>query len=219
MTDAVVGGGSRRTGHEREPDPAGRPDLHARVGTGHRDDEVTTVIHREGGSGHGSKAGSAGVLGGSDLAGIGATPQPEGSPPAGQPALASGSSADVFPAGVADDDALGGDLPLDGHPPDDVPGPDPVAERAVLLDLLIYAWDRARSAGVWERLTAGLTRIGVEVIRPDGEIFDPTCHEVGGVEETTDPLLHNTIAETESAGFRDRGRLIREPVVVVYRVS
>ncbi len=95
--------------------------------------------------------------------------------------------------------------------------PDSADERRQLIDLLIYAWDRARSAGVWERLTVGLAQVGVEVIRPDGESFDPNSHEVGGVEPTSDPLLHNTVAETESVGFRDRGRLIREPVVVVYR--
>jgi molecular chaperone GrpE len=96
-------------------------------------------------------------------------------------------------------------------------GQNAAVERRILIDLLIYAWDRARSAGVLERLTSGLAQVGVEVIRPDGELFNPEEHEVGGVESTSDPLLHNTIAETESAGFRDRDRLIREPVVVVYR--
>jgi molecular chaperone GrpE len=95
---------------------------------------------------------------------------------------------------------------------------DPSVERRLLLDLLIYAWDRARSAGVWERLSVGLAGVGVEVVRPDGEVFDPIAHEAGGVEPTSDPLLHNTVAETESVGFLDRGRVIREPVVVVYRL-
>ena len=97
--------------------------------------------------------------------------------------------------------------------------PDLAAERRLLIDLLIYAWDRARSPGVWERLSAGLEQVGVEVIRPDGEPFDPASHEVGGVEPTTDPARHNTVAETEAVGFRDRGRLVREPVVVVYRTE
>jgi len=96
-------------------------------------------------------------------------------------------------------------------------GENAAAERRILIDLLIYAWDRARSAGVCERLSSGLAQVGVEVIRPDGELFNPEEHEVGGVQATSDALLHNTIAETESAGFRDRDRLIREPVVVVYR--
>ncbi|SDO77921.1 GrpE protein [Nakamurella panacisegetis] len=95
--------------------------------------------------------------------------------------------------------------------------PDLAAERRLLIDLLIYAWDRARSPGVWERLTVGLEQVGVEVIRPDGQPFDPSSHEVGGVEPTSDPARHNTVAETETVGFRDRGRLVREPVVVVFR--
>ena len=104
--------------------------------------------------------------------------------------------------------------------PDEANGlPDPEAERRLLLDLLIYAWDRARSPGVWERLTAGLEQVGVEVLRPDGQPFDPSAHEVGGVEPTTDPARHNTVAETETVGFRDRDRIVREPVVVVYRAG
>lgn len=101
------------------------------------------------------------------------------------------------------------------------PADEPVdveAERRVLIDLLIYAFDRARSPGVCERLTAGLAAIGVQLIRPDGALFDPGVHEAGGVAPTSDRLLHNKIAETESVGFVDRGRLIREPVVVVYQL-
>ncbi|MGI8415686.1 MAG: nucleotide exchange factor GrpE [Nakamurella sp.] len=90
-------------------------------------------------------------------------------------------------------------------------------ERRQLIELLMYAWDRARSRGVWERLTEGLAAVGVTVLRPDGEPFDPNAHEVGGVEPTDDDALIDTVAETEVAGFADRGTVIREPVVVVYR--
>jgi len=90
-------------------------------------------------------------------------------------------------------------------------------DRRALLDLLIYAWDRAKSPGVWERLAAGLEPLGITVLRPDGERFDPAIHEAGGVEATDDDTLVGTIAETELAGFADRGRLVREPIVVVYR--
>lgn len=90
-------------------------------------------------------------------------------------------------------------------------------ERRQLIELLMYAWDRARSPGVWERLTEGLAAVGVTVLRPDGEPFDPNAHEVGGVEPTDDDALIDTVAETEVAGFADRGTVIREPVVVVYR--
>lgn len=90
-------------------------------------------------------------------------------------------------------------------------------ERRQLIELLMYAWDRARSPGVWERLTDGLAAVGVTVLRPDGEPFDPNAHEVGGIELTDDDALVDTVAETELAGFADRGVVIREPVVVVYR--
>lgn len=93
----------------------------------------------------------------------------------------------------------------------------PADERRQLIDLLIYAWDRARSPGVWERLEAGLAEVGVQVLRPDGEPFDPNAHEVGGTEPTDDESKVDTVAETEVVGFADRGMVIREPVVVVYR--
>lgn len=91
------------------------------------------------------------------------------------------------------------------------------SERRQLIDLLIYAWDRARSPGVWERLAAGLADVGVQVLRPDGEPFDPNAHEVGGTEHSDDPAKMDTVAETEVVGFADRGTVIREPIVVVYR--
>lgn len=106
--------------------------------------------------------------------------------------------------------ALGGEQPVA-----DVA--DPGSERRQLIELLIYAWDRARSPGVWERLTEGLAAVGVQVLRPDGELFDPNVHEVGGIEATDDGARVGTVAETEVVGFADRGTVIREPVVVVYR--
>lgn len=84
---------------------------------------------------------------------------------------------------------------------------------------MIYAFDRARTPAVQDRLAAGLAQIGVQVLRPDGGPFDPCSQEAGGVLPTADPALHNVIAETESAGFRDGERIVREPVVVVYRLS
>ena len=107
--------------------------------------------------------------------------------------------------------------PADTTPTLESQVPDWEAERRALIDLLVYAWDRARSPGVWERLAAGLEQVGVSVLRPDGEGFDPARHEVGGVEPTTDQDRHDTVAETELAGFSDRGRVVREPIVVIYR--
>jgi hypothetical protein len=89
--------------------------------------------------------------------------------------------------------------------------------RAALIDLVIYAYDRTTSSGIRARLADGLGRVGITVLQPDGELFDPGRHEAGGTQPTGDAALHDRIAETERAGFADGGRLIREPVVVVYR--
>jgi molecular chaperone GrpE (heat shock protein) len=93
-----------------------------------------------------------------------------------------------------------------------------LAERASLIQLCMYAMDRARSAGVVERLSEGLSGIGVEALRPDGTRFDPAHHEAGGTMPTDDPALDGVIAETEVLGFADRDRVLRAPVVTVYQL-
>jgi molecular chaperone GrpE len=100
-----------------------------------------------------------------------------------------------------------------------VPGDDVLAaDRKVLLQLCLYALDRARSSGVAERIEDGLAQVGVTAIRPDGERFDPAYHEAGGTVPTGDPALDGTVAETEAPGFHDRGQLLRAPLVTVYTV-
>lgn len=91
-------------------------------------------------------------------------------------------------------------------------------ERRALLQLCLYALDRARSTGVVERLEDGLAQVGVTAIRPNGVRFDPGVHDAGGTMPTDDPALDGTIAETEVPGFVDRGVLLRAPVVTVYTV-
>jgi molecular chaperone GrpE len=90
------------------------------------------------------------------------------------------------------------------------------AERQELIQLCLYALDRARSGGVVERLEQGLERVGVLAVRPDGQRFDPAVHEAGGAVKTDDPALDGVVAETEVVGFTDGGRLLRAPVVTVY---
>lgn len=90
------------------------------------------------------------------------------------------------------------------------------ADRTVLLQLCLYALDRARSSGVAERIENGLAQVGVTATRPDGERFDPAQHEAGGTVSTDDPALDGTVAETEAPGFHDRGQLLRAPIVTVY---
>jgi molecular chaperone GrpE len=121
-------------------------------------------------------------------------------------------------AGIADDGLVTmGDF-ADG---DDVSTKDDgldmaLAERRTLVQLCLYALDRARSPGVVERLEQGLAGVGVTAVRPDGIRFDPAFHEAGGTVATTDETLDGLVAETEVVGFVDRGDVLRAPIVTVY---
>lgn len=89
-------------------------------------------------------------------------------------------------------------------------------DRAALIELCLYALDRARSHAVVARLEEGLAGVGVTALRPDGEPFDPARHEAGGTVASADDSLAGTVAETEVVGFRDGDTLLRAPVVTVY---
>nr|WP_291411617.1 nucleotide exchange factor GrpE [Actinophytocola sp.] len=118
----------------------------------------------------------------------------------------------------------GGDVGGDVADPDASAEPAPgagvldlaLSERRTLVQLCLYALDRARSAGVAERIEEGLAGIGVSALRPDGNRFDPAFHEAGGTVSTTDETLDGLVAETEVVGFADRGEVLRVPVVTVY---
>lgn len=123
-------------------------------------------------------------------------------------------------AGIAADGLVAG---TDFDQPADVPAsPESaqldqvLAERRSLVQLCLYALDRARSAGVAERLEEGLAGVGVDAIRPDGVRFDPAYHEAGGTVSTADGTLDGLVAETEVVGFSDRGEVLRVPIVTVY---
>jgi molecular chaperone GrpE len=91
-----------------------------------------------------------------------------------------------------------------------------LAERKSLVQLCLYALDRARSSGVAERIEEGLAAVGVTALRPDGQRFDPAHHEAGGTVPTEDEALDGVVAETEVVGFSDRGEVLRVPIVTVY---
>lgn len=93
------------------------------------------------------------------------------------------------------------------------------AQRATLIELCLYALDRARSGGVVERLEEGLAGIGVKALRPDGQRFDPAVHEAGGTVSTSDSTQDGVVAETEVVGFMDGEKLLRAPIVTVYAVK
>jgi hypothetical protein len=92
-----------------------------------------------------------------------------------------------------------------------------LADRRALVQLCLYALDRARSDGVAERIERGLAGVGVLPLRPDGQQFDPALHEAAGAVPTDDAALVGLIAETEVPGFTDHGRALRVPVVTVYQ--
>lgn len=94
-----------------------------------------------------------------------------------------------------------------------------LAERRTLVQLCLYALDRARSTGVTERIEEALGTVGVTALRPDGDRFDPALHEAGGTVDTDNAELDGTVAETEVVGFSDRGTTLRVPIVTVYTVK
>ena len=111
---------------------------------------------------------------------------------------------------------LAGDPAEPGEPASDPRLDQALAERKTLVQLCLYALDRARSPGVVERLEEGLAGVGVTSLRPDGIRFDPAFHEAGGTVATTDEELDGVVAETEVVGFSDRGEVLRAPIVTVY---
>ncbi len=162
---------------------------------------------------------------GPDLPGPADDLEPGSSAEGGRPEAPAPSTADADPStAVGPLDAPGPSTaagPSDARNPSTAAGPlngpELAAERRALIDLVIYAYDRAPGAGVRSRLAEGLAAVGVAAIRPDGERFDPGRHEAGGVEPTDDTARHGTVAETELVGFEDRSRVIRVPIVIVYR--
>jgi hypothetical protein len=101
------------------------------------------------------------------------------------------------------------------------PEPADTADRDVLVQACIELSDRLRDSNpaLWRRLCRGLAAIGVETAVVDGQRFDPEAHDAVGREPTSDAAQHLTVASTEFCGFTDRGRLLRRPEVVVYRME
>jgi len=124
----------------------------------------------------------------------------------GTDAAAFASNTDVDP--IADPSSVAETFPL--------PLEQARADRRTLIELCLYALDRARSNGIAERIEQGLAEVGVCAVRPDGERFDPSKHEAGAALSTDDPDIVGSIAETEIAGFDDHDGTVRVPVVTVY---
>lgn len=87
-----------------------------------------------------------------------------------------------------------------------------------LIGISIDIAHRLRDANpaLWERLNERLAKVGVEVVVPDGEPFDPEAYDAVDRQPTDDPARHLTVASTLFAGYRDHGRWVCRPEVVVY---
>lgn len=138
---------------------------------------------------------------------------------AGRPAEPTGIAADGVIAGSEFDQAPEQPEPVEADSIETQLANQALAERKSLVQLCLYALDRARSTGVAERIEEGLAAVGVMALRPDGQRFDPTYHEAGGTVATEDDGLDGVVAETEVVGFSDRGELLRAPIVTVYNRS
>ena len=139
--------------------------------------------------------------------------------PVPQPAAAAqpvGPQAGIAADGLVTGSDFAAEVPAEPVPDGGAHLDQALAERRSLVQLCLYALDRARSAGVVERLEEGLAGVGVTALRPDGIRFDPAFHEAGGTVATTDETLDGLVAETEVVGFTDRGEVLRAPIVTVY---
>ena len=92
-----------------------------------------------------------------------------------------------------------------------------LSDRTVLVEACIWMRDRATSPALAQHLDGAFTRVGVTGVDATGQRFDPAVHEAGGTIAAGSPAEDGIIARTEQVGYTDRGRLLRHPIVTVYR--
>ncbi|GAA2150624.1 MULTISPECIES: nucleotide exchange factor GrpE [Glycomyces] len=92
-----------------------------------------------------------------------------------------------------------------------------VSDRSALVEACIWMRDRATSPALAQHLDGAFARVGVAQVDATGQRFDPAVHEAGGTVAAGSPAEDGIIARTEQIGYTDRGRLLRHPIVTVYR--
>lgn len=111
--------------------------------------------------------------------------------------------------------------PVSGPVPDAAAGEaaltQTVADRAALVDACVWMRDRATSPALASHLDQTFQKVGVAAVDATGQRFDPTVHEAGATVAAPGPAEDGIIAGTQTPGYTDRGRLVRHPVVTVYR--
>lgn len=101
--------------------------------------------------------------------------------------------------------------------PEPAADPQVAADRTVLVDACIWMRDRATSPALAQHLDGAFARVGVAQVDATGQRFDPAVHEAGATVAASSPAEDGIIARTETPGYTDRGRLLRHPIVTVYR--
>jgi hypothetical protein len=91
------------------------------------------------------------------------------------------------------------------------------ADRTVLVEACIWMRDRATSPALAQHLDGAFAKVGVAPVDATGQRFDPAVHEAGSVIAASSPGEDGIIARTETPGYLDRGRLLRHPIVTVFR--
>lgn len=91
------------------------------------------------------------------------------------------------------------------------------SDRSALVEVCIWMRDRATSPALATQLDKAFHRVGVAPVDATGQRFDPAVHEAGATVAAPGPAEDGIIARTETVGYSDRGRLLRHPVVTVYR--
>ncbi|RRR98354.1 nucleotide exchange factor GrpE [Glycomyces terrestris] len=91
------------------------------------------------------------------------------------------------------------------------------ADRTVLVETCIWMRDRATSPALAQHLDGAFAKVGVTPVDATGQRFDPAVHEAGSTVAARGPADEGIIARTEQIGYTDRGRIVRHPIVTVYR--
>ena len=92
-----------------------------------------------------------------------------------------------------------------------------MTDRNALVEACIWMRDRATSPALAQHLDGAFAKVGVSQVDATGQRFDPAVHEAGSTIAAGSPAEDGIIARTEQIGYTDRGRLLRHPIVTVYR--
>lgn len=93
-------------------------------------------------------------------------------------------------------------------------------DRDVLIQACIEVSDRVPSTGLRDELLDALAEVGVTPVEAaPGDPFDSSRHRAAAGVATDDSTRDNVIVKTERAGYVDRGRRLRVPEVLVYKVK